>query len=1102
MFRGDKYSQWPLTFYPTISIGYSNLFIWGKTAFFDMKKIAQLLEFQSFEHAPVGIFITDAEGRRLYVNPRWCEIAGLSMEEALGDGWQNAIHPDDRQRCIAAWRNAVANNHPFVSEYRFLHKDGTNLTVLANANQLKDDEGNIRGFIGSITDISTSIETEQQLRFRDAAIATSMDAFAMSDMEGNINYVNQAFVDMWQLTSPEQVIGRKATEFWNNAEDAGQVIEELISSGNWRGNLLARRDDGSTFTTQLSAHMVTDDNGHPLCMMASFLDVSEQIATQQSLDKERSFINAVFENAGVLMVVLDNTGNIVRFNRSCETLTGYSADEVRGRKVWDFLLPTNEVEPVKQVFNELALAAIPNRYDNIWLSSKGEKRLIDWSNDVIRDSTGQVEYIIASGVDITEKRETERALQQHKESLAKAQEIAGLGSWDWNIVTGELHWSDEIFRIFGITPQAFPATYEAFLSYIHPDDRQKVIDAVNSSIANRTSYDIAHRVLRHNGEIRFVKEQGIVYDNNTGTPQQMIGTVHDITDQKRTEARMLKLSQALEQTADMVVITSNKGNIEYVNPAFCENTGYTKEEVIGRNPNILKSGKHDNTVYEKLWQTILAGKTYSNVLVNRRKDGSTYYEEKTITPLKNEKGEVTNYISTGKDITEMMQTQQRLYHLAHHDALTSLPNRTLFMDRLAHSLTRSSREKHSLAVLFLDLDQFKKINDTLGHNIGDKLLNLMSQRLRDTIRSEDTVARLGGDEFAILLEDTSGHYAIRQVADKIINAMIEPFRIGKHELFCTTSIGISIYPEDGRNAENLLKSADTAMYKAKDNGRNNYRFYSAEMNARAFERLNLETNLRYALERDEFILHYQPIYDADNNIESFEALLRWQHPQLGVISPDDFIPLLEETGMIIDVGEWVLHRACQQAHQWHESNINKARISVNLSSRQFGEAGLSGKIWKILQQTKLPAEYLEIEITESTLMQNAQTTIDTLWALNDMGIQLAIDDFGTGYSSLSYLKSFPLDTLKIDRSFVNDLPQDKDDITLVKAIITLAKNLNLKSVAEGIETREQFELLKECGCDLMQGYYLSRPLTEEAVKDISIIRSTLPASSQPSQAPG
>ena len=1037
-----------------------------------------------FEFAPVGIYMADIDGNCLHVNPTWCTISGMSLEQALGSGWQKAIHPDDRETVFKAWQTSVETGQPFQCSYRFLKPDGNSISVIGTANRQTDADGNTLAFIGTITNVSPQLKTEPQPHIKDAVITNPIDAFSMSDTEGYFTYVNQAFIELWQLNDSRQATGKNSNEFFINPNDTAEVMHQLQLNDKWQGELLARRADGTSFVCQVSAYAVRNSQGQLLSMMSSFIDISDKIASENDHKRERNFINAIFENAGTLMLVLTKLGHIVRFNHSCEDFSGYDSEEVFGHKVWDLFLPEEDVEAVKTIFNKLAFDAIPNKYENHWLTRDGQRRLISWHNSIVKNEAGEVEYIIASGIDITKQRATELALQQHKASLTRAQQIAKIGNWDWDIVSGELSWSDEIFRIFGIAPQAFPATYDAFLSYIHPDDRQRVIDAVNASITNHAPYSIDHRVLHPNGIIRQVHEEGMVYYDANGKANHMVGTVQDITRQKAAEDEKLKLSKALEQTADSVVITDLDGVIEFVNPAFSETTGYSKDEAIGNTPRLVKSNKHEASVYEQMWQALLAGNIYRNVIINRKKDGNTYFEEKTITPLKNDNGEITHFISTGKDITSRMQTQEHLYHLAHHDALTNLPNRTLFMDRLTHALTRSTRENKQLSVLFLDLDQFKKINDTLGHNTGDKLLTLMAQRLEKSVRSEDTIARLGGDEFAILLEQTDASHACRHVADKIISSMTSPFKIDERELFCTTSIGISSYPEDGKDSETLLKNADAAMYKAKDSGRNNYRFYSSEMNSRAFERLNLETGLRYALERNEFILYYQPLVDANNNIKLFEALLRWNHPQLGLIYPDAFIPLLEETGMIVAVGDWVLQTACLQASSWHTSGHNQLRIAVNMSSRQFAEHDLCDKVWKALQQAKLSPSQLEIEITENTLMDSGQQTIDSLWRLNKMGVGLALDDFGTGYSSLSYLKKYPIDTIKIDRSFLNDTANKENDIILIRAITNLAKNLNLQCVAEGVENESQLDIIKSCGCDLIQGFLFSKPIPQHQATEM------------------
>jgi len=556
------------------------------------------------------------------------------------------------------------------------------------------------------------------------------------------------------------------------------------------------------------------------------------------------------------------------------------------------------------------------------------------------------------------------------------------------------------------------------------------------------------------------------------------GTIRDVTSIKETEEQMKKLSMALEQSADVVIITDCTGTIEYVNRSFELTTGYSKDEVLGGKPNIVKSGKQKEEFYTNLWQTLIGGKVFSDVLINRRKDGSLYYEQKTITPLKDMQGNVTHFVSTGKDITERMYAQERLQYMAHHDPLTELPNRTLFLDRLKNALASAREHKRLVAVMFLDLDRFKTINDSLGHDVGDKLLKLIAQRLVGDVRDGDTVARLGGDEFAVLLDDIVSEKDISKLAKKILQALEPKFIVDDREFYISASIGVSIFPEDGEDSRVLLKNADIAMYRAKDLGKNNYQFYSTEMSEKAFERLTLESSLRRALELDEFVLHYQPQVDVDKKtVIGVEALIRWQHPDLGLVSPLEFIPLLEETGQIVSVGDWVLRSACKQSVLWREMFDNyPLRMSVNLSSLQFNDVDFVHRIKKIISDTGIDPKLLELEITESILMRNASSTIEAINALSEMGVRFAIDDFGTGYSSLSYLRRFPIDSLKIDRSFIRDVTIDQDAAAITAAIIVMGQSLKLDIVAEGVETEEQMNFLSSKHCQLIQGYFFCKPL--------------------------
>jgi diguanylate cyclase (GGDEF)-like protein/PAS domain S-box-containing protein len=530
------------------------------------------------------------------------------------------------------------------------------------------------------------------------------------------------------------------------------------------------------------------------------------------------------------------------------------------------------------------------------------------------------------------------------------------------------------------------------------------------------------------------------------------------------------------------MITDVNGSIEYVNPAFEAITGYSQDEVVGHNPRMLNSGKQNQEFYLTMWNTLLKGENFSDVFINIRKDGSLYYEEKTITPVRSQGKEITHFIATGRDISERMRTQERLHYMAHHDALTKLPNRTLFLDRLRQAMGRAHWHNRLIAVVLMDLDNFRKVNDMLGDNIGDTLLLQLTQRLSSSIRIGDTVARFGGDEFAILLDDVASEKDVSQLAKKILDTLAPAFEVKHQEVLVTASIGVSIFPSDGDDPETLVRNADIAMYRAKHLGKNNYQFYSNEMSARAFERLTLETSLRHALKRDEFFLEYQPQIDSrSGKIKAVEALLRWQHPELGVVSPSDFVPILEETGLIVKVGDWTLRTACDQVVKWHQQGFAGLRVCVNLSSRQFNDPDFIQSFHSIISETGIKPERLELELTESLLMRNASKTISALNTLSHIGVQIAVDDFGTGYSSLNYLRRFPISTLKIDRSFVQDVIEDSDDAAIASAIIVMGQTLNLNVVAEGVESEAQLEFLNQRHCYEIQGNIFSNPLDADGI---------------------
>jgi diguanylate cyclase (GGDEF)-like protein/PAS domain S-box-containing protein len=543
----------------------------------------------------------------------------------------------------------------------------------------------------------------------------------------------------------------------------------------------------------------------------------------------------------------------------------------------------------------------------------------------------------------------------------------------------------------------------------------------------------------------------------------------------------------LRSIGEAVIATDAEVKIAYMNPAAEALTGFRSEESRGHplaRVFVLLNQDHTDGLACPVAECLKEGRrialTEDGILVNRF--GKKHTIRATAAPLRTQKGAISGVVLTFSDVTEARRMAQQMAHQANHDGLTQLPNRQLFEDRLSHAIARAQRGGEALAVLFVDLDHFKRINDSLGHAAGDLLLRQVAARLQAGVREEDTVARLGGDEFVILLEDVPHAELATVVARKLVDALLPPFSVEAHEFFITCSIGISLFPKDGSDGPALLKNADTAMYRAKEQGRNTFRFYTAEMNVQILARLSLENELRYALERQQLQLHYQPQLDlASNRLIGVEALLRWHHPERGLIPPADFIPLAEDTGLILPIGEWVLRTACAQAKAWQTQGLAPLRVAVNLSVRQFLQADLAALVAQTLHDTGLAPHTLELEITESLLMRDLEGATVTLRALKTMGVQLAIDDFGIGYSSLSYLKRFPLDRLKIDRSFVRDLSSDPDDAAITLAIIAMAHSLRLRVLAEGVETPAQLAFLRAQHCNEIQGFFCSRPLPAEAM---------------------
>ncbi|MCU7986748.1 EAL domain-containing protein [Shewanella sp. SW24] len=674
-----------------------------------------------------------------------------------------------------------------------------------------------------------------------------------------------------------------------------------------------------------------------------------------------------------------------------------------------------------------------------------------------------------------QQREFETSIRASEERLKLALWASGDGMWDWNIPENRVYRTN--------MDSSVPHWNSSNIAHesMHSEDRERFKFELNEHLQGRSPFfEAEYRVERSPGNWVWILDRGkVVEKDSLDNPIRMTGTNRNITSRKLIENELVLSSQVLNSMNEAVVVGGLNYRIRSVNPAFCAITGYTERQITDRHFIHLAFSRQQRELFNTIEQQLLRHKHWVGELWIRNKQRQAILVWLEINQVIDIKGETSHFVAVFTDITERKKAEEDLRFLASFDTLTGLPNRTLFQDRLNHAITQAHRANNIVALLFLDLDRFKHINDSMGHHVGDLLLKAVARRLQNAVRDGDTVARLGGDEFTIILEGVAKTKAATLISEKVLRAFQTPFLLDDKTLTISTSIGISLYPNDADNADSLIKFADTAMYHAKSSGRNNFQFYTSKLNEIATRHVQLESGLKEAIQRKELSLVYQPKFCLrDGSLTGLEALLRWYHTELGPISPVEFIPLAEETGIITQIGHWVINHACQQLAEWNSLGFNGITIAVNLSARQL-KADIISTIEVALAVSGLPAQSLELELTESMIMGNPQESVSILSKLKALGLTIAVDDFGTGYSSLSYLKRFPIDTLKIDREFVRDITNDPDDAAITSAIIALAHSLELNVVAEGVETQEQLNFLAMQGCDQVQGFLLSKPLNAE-----------------------
>jgi diguanylate cyclase (GGDEF)-like protein/PAS domain S-box-containing protein len=1030
-----------------------------------------------FDATPDAMLISDEQGIITMVNQQAERLLGYPINELLGLSIEalvperfRAAHPAQRAQFAAS--AVVARSIGVGRGVKALRKDGSELDVEISLSLIQTEQGLF--FASALRDITERKQIEATLRaseerFRLMANSSPVMIW-ITDAGGEPAFFNQSWLDFTGLDSVQTMTHEdwistihpddRETAFVAYYQNTG--VREAITTeyrlrsatGDWRWIL----DKGMP---------LYDESGEFAGYIGSAIDITERKQVQQILqDKER---------------MLSESQRIAHVGSwSVELATGYISwsDEMyqiygvtqgafgRSLKAFLDLIHPGDRIAMKMWLSDCRAGKEPQELDFRILLPDGAVRFIRGSGGLLYDEMNRPLRMVGSAQDITERKRAERVLNQIKAMI----DISLDGFWIVDLTGNVLQANEAYARIIGYSVDELANMHISQLEAM--EDTEQIRAHIEKVV--KQGYDLFETRHRHKDGNTIDIEVSVAFLPEF---QQFCAFCRDITERKRIELD-LRIAAAAFESQEAMVITDTASVILRINKAFTESTGYTEQEAVGQKINILKSGRHDAAFYAAMWESILSVGSWQGEIWDRRKNGEIYPKWLSITAVKKSDGVVTHYVGTHTDITERKTAEQQIKQLAFYDPLTRLPNRLLLQERLKHGIDVERRDGKQLALLMLDLDRFKAVNDSLGHLAGDELLQQVAARITARLRDVDMVARLGGDEFIVLLEDIAQPKDAAWVAKEIITDLTKPFRLTQNDnVQIGASIGISLYPQHGDSPELLMDHADAALYQAKDAGRGCFAYFSEDLTLAARERLALETRLRHAIEYQELRVFYQPQVDiASGRIVGAEALVRWQVPLEGLVPPLRFIPIAEETGLIVEIGEWVLRETCSQGRFWLDAGLPPITLAVNVSSHQFRRSDICALTATVLSDTGFPPKQLELEITETGLMENQSNAAAILNNLRVQGVRLAIDDFGTGYSSLAYLKHFPLDILKIDKSFIDDIPFHQDDMEIAATIVAMGHILGFKVLAEGVETPEQLAFLREKGCDLYQGYIKSKPV--------------------------
>ncbi|MGD0379233.1 MAG: EAL domain-containing protein [Acidimicrobiales bacterium] len=1035
--------------------------------------------------APVGLGFVDRDFRFLDLNDRLAAMTGAAVAHQLARTVAEVV-PELWTQLEPLYHHVLRSGEALLE----VEVHGPDAAGVVPARywstslypvSLDDDTVGI-GMV--VADIADTKAAERALRFQADILAAVDQAIIATDAAGVVIYWNRAAEQLYGWSGAD-AIGQRSHDLFSSeeTEDQARAILQAMRRGRfWSGDYWVRHRDGSRFPVYVSNTPVFDDGGR----LTAVIGVSVDLTERRTAEDTRRELSAIVEGSGDAIFGSTIDGTVTSWNSAAERLFGYSAREMIGGPV-SVLTPDDKLAEQTERLARLSAGGPPEHLETMRRRKDGSVVEVLIAASTTTDEAGTVVGHSVIAHDITERREEQVALEASRSRLAEAQRTAHMGSYEFDVRTGALTWSEEYYRLLGLDP-AGDTTPGLFFSLVHPDDARGVANVWADATERGEAFDFVCRIVLAGAGERWVRSRGVPEWAEDGSLVKVVGTLMDETEWAEAEqvrrAAETRFEIGFEQSAIGTIIADTKGIPMRVNTAACALLGRPSEQLVGR---YMGEYTHPDDVplAEAVLGRVAGGHdTYKDERRFIRPDGSVVWASSHVTLVRSEGGEGQYYFVQLEDVTGRKLMENELAHQVLHDSLTSLPNRTLLTERLAHGLAGSRRRDSKVGVMFIDIDHFKVVNDSLGHTCGDDLLRHAAIQIAGAIRPGDTVARFGGDEFVVVCDDVTARET-ELIAVRVLEALSRPCRIGGQEINITASLGVAV-ADGAATPESLLRDSDAAMYRAKERGRGRIELFDEALRSKARQRLATASAMHRALERGEFLIHYQPVVDLFTGaMVSAEALLRWQHPERGLVGPDEFIPLAEETGLIIPIGAWVLEQACRQLVQWQRVDPTMS-VAVNFSVRQMLAPDVAELVGDVLARTGAPPSDLCLELTESVFMGDIDYFAKTLTDLKTLGVCLSVDDFGTGYSSLSYLKRFPFDAVKVDRSFVDGLGTDPHDSALVAAIVAMADTLDLDVTAEGVETSGQLADLKKLRCERAQGFYLARPMETGAVTQLIV----------------